>query len=307
VIADPSRAKEEAVRGPVSRQEILRDFKELIAEGRLLGAAHDPSIIDSAEFDPNVVRKKGKGTRFLIRKVPSAAKLLKLWQRFFGNRISPRALFEALSARTHGFDHRDNVLLFGKGWIMYDTEIFRAEEGVGELTLSFESVRDLTPGFIASLLAERLKVVRVEHIRLTAQQSGYASTLFRDYERLFRDLGFDQFRLSASLSVGKYYWAKEGFDFSDESEIGKRRAQLLALVKERNLPVTEAEIERLNHAYDFPAFKREVRIAAYRDAEGYYWLNRDDPSCEKVFLPLGKAFLLSGSPWEGYKTISTRR
>lgn len=304
MIADPSRAKEEPFRGPVSRQEILRDFEELIAEGKLLGAAHDPSVIDGAEFDPKVVRKKGKGTRFLIRKVPSAAKLWKLWQRFFGNRISPRALFEALSAKTHGFDHRDNVLLFGRRWIMYDTEIAREEEGVGELTLSFESVRDRARGLFASVLAERLKVVRVEHIRLTAQQSGYASTLFRYYEALFRDLGFDQFRLSASLSVGKYYWAKEGFDFSDESEIGKRKVELLALVKERELPVTEVEIERLNHAYEFAAFKRDVRIPAYRDAEGYYWLDPGDPSREKVLLPLGKAFLLSGTPWEGYKTIS---
>ena len=303
MIRDPNPAGGESLPVPVSRQEILRDFEKLIAEGKLLGAAHDPSVIDGAEFDPKVVRKKGKGTRFLIRKVPSFSRLFKLWQRFFGDRISPRALFEALSARTHGFDHRDNVLLFGRSWIMYDTEIAREEEGVGELTLSFESVRDRVLGFFASLLARRLRVVRVEHIRLTAQQSGYASTLFRYYEGLFHGLGFDQFRLSASLSVGKYYWAKEGFDFSDPSEAGRRRAELLALVKERNVPVTEAEVERLGHAYEFAAFKRDLRIPAYRDPEGYYWLDPGDASCEKVLLPLGKAFLLSGTPWEGYKTI----
>ena len=295
--------KQEPVHGFISTHEILRNFAELVAEGKILGAARDPSIIDGAEFDPKIVRKKGKGTRFLIRKIPPAAKLLRLWRRFFGNRISPRALFEALSARTHGFDHRDNVLLFGKRWIMYDTEIAREEEDVGELTLSFESVRDRALGPFASLLAERLKVVRVEHIRLTAQQSGYASTLFRHYEELFRGLAFHEFRLSASLSVGKYYWAKEGFDFSDASEAGKRKAALALLVKERNLPVAEPEIERLSHAYDFAAFRRDVRIAAYRDGEGYYWLGPGDPPCEEVFLPLGKAFLLAGTPWEGYKTI----
>jgi hypothetical protein len=51
-------------------------------------------------------------------------------------------------------------------------------------------------------------------MRVTAQRSGYASTLFRYYERFFHDLGFNQSRLNASLSVGKYYWAKEGFDFT---------------------------------------------------------------------------------------------
>jgi hypothetical protein len=302
-VIDPSRPKEESVRASVSKQEVLRDFEKLIAEGKLHGAARDPSIIDGAEFDPKVVKKKGKGTRFLIRKVPSTAKLLKLWARLFGNRISPCALFEALSARQHEFDHRDNVLLFGRGWIMYDTEIFEEEEGVGELTLSFSSVRDPALGALAFLKGARLRVVRVEHIRLAAHRSGYASTLFRHYEQLFRELGFDQFRLSAALSVGKYYWAKEGFDFSDESEIDRRKENLRALVKERDLPVAEAEIESLRHAYDFASFKRDVRTAAYRDAEGYYWLDRRDPSCEEVFLPLGKAFLLASPPWEGYKAI----
>jgi hypothetical protein len=33
------------------------------------------------------------------------------------------------------------------------------------------------------------------------RQNGYASTLFRHYERLFRDLGFNQFRLNASRSA----------------------------------------------------------------------------------------------------------
>jgi hypothetical protein len=303
VIGDQSRADEQPSRVSPSSQEILRDFEKLIEERKLFGAAHDPAIMDGAEFDQKVVKKKGKGTRFLMRKVPSRAKLLRLWARLFGNSISPCALFEALSARTHEFEHRDNVLLFGKDWIMYDAEIFEEEEGVGELTLSFASLRDPALGLLAFLKGARLKVVRIEHIRLAAQRSGYASALFRHYERLFRDLGFDQFRLSASLSVGKYYWAKEGFDFSDRSEIGKRRENLRALVKERSLTVSEAEIERLNHAYDFAGFRREVRIPVYRDAEGYYSLKADDRFREEVSLPLGKSFLLASAPWEGYKTI----
>ena len=157
---------------------------------------------------------------------------------------------------------------------------------------------------IASWKGARLKVIRIEHIHLTEQKSGYASTLFRHYEQLFRDLGLHQFRLNASLSVGRYYWAKEGFDFSDGSEIGRRKEGLRTLVKERGLAVTEIEIERLSHAYDFAGFKREVRIPVYRDAEGNYSLKGDQRFREEVSLPLGKAFLLAGPPWEGYKNIS---
>ena len=147
--------------------------------------------------------------------------------------------------------------------------------------------------------------VYIEHIHLTAQKSGYASALFRHYERFFHDLGFNQFRLSASLSVGKYYWAQEGFDFSEKTEAGRRKAELRALVTERGLPVGEVEIGRLNHAYDFARFRRELRIPVYRDAEGFYSSKADARFREEVSLPLGKAFLLCSAPWEGYKTVYT--
>ncbi len=158
---------------------------------------------------------------------------------------------------------------------------------------------------LAYLSGARLRVVYIEHIGLTAQRSGYASTLFRHYEPLFRDLGFNQFRLNASLSVGKYYWAQEGFDFSDRAEAGRRKGALRALVKERSLAVREIEIGRLNHAYDFARFRRDLRIPVYRDAEGFHALSAGDRFHEEVSLPVGKAFLLSSAPWDGYKTIYT--
>lgn len=303
--AGRGRPDEKPHRLSVSRQEILRDFEKLIGAGKLSGAARDPSIMDAGEFDPKVVRKKGKGTRFLVRKVPSRGKLVKLWARLFENAISPCALMEALSLKTEQFEHRETLLLFGRDWIMYDATIFERDESVGELTLSFDSLVDWRFGKLAFLTGERLRVVRIDHIHLTAQRSGYASALFRHYEQLFGELGFDQFQLSAALSVGKYYWAKEGFDFSDGSEIVRRKEALRALVEERTLPVTETEIEGLHHAYEIAGFRRDVRIAAYRDAEGYYALKAGDRFREETLLPLGKAFLLSGAAWEGYKDIRT--
>ena len=305
VIRDQGRADENSFRVSRSRQEVLQDFEKLIEEKKLFGADRDPAIRDGAAFDRALVKKKGKGTRFLIRKVPSRAKLLRYWTRLFEDAIAPYALFDVLSARIHEFEHRENRLLFGKGRVIYDTEIFQREESVGELTLSFASLRDPALGVLAYLSGARLRVVYIEHIRLTVQKSGYASALFRHYERLFHDLRFNQFRLSASLAVGGYYWAQEGFDFSEKSEAGRRKADLRALVKERGLPVGEIEIGPLNHAYDFARFRRELRIPIYRDAEGFYSLKADTRFCEEVALPLGKAFLLCSAPWEGYKTIYT--
>ena len=295
MIRAESRPDAKPFLSPRPREEIVRDLEKLIEERKLFGA----------ELNPTVIKKAGKGTRFLISKVPSRPKLLKLWANLFRNATSPSSLLEALSARTHEFQHRENILLFGKDRIIYDTQIFQGDEGIGELTLTFGSLADPTAGVLAYLKGARLRVVYIEHIRVTAQKSGYASTLFRHYEQLFRDLGFNQFRLSAALSVGRYYWAQEGFDFSDRSEIGRRKAELRAVVRKRSLPVREVEIGRLNHAYDFARFRRDVRIPAYRNAEGFYSLTRHEPFNEEVSLPLGKAFLLSSAKWDGYKTIYT--
>ncbi len=305
MIRDQRRADENPLRVSLARQEILLDLEKLIREGNLFGADRDPAIMDGAEFDRGVVKKKGKGTRFLIRKVPGRSRLLRRWTRLFENAISPCALFDALSARIHEFEHRERLLLFSTDRIIYDTEIFQGEESVGELTLSFASLRDPALGMLDYFSGARLRVVYIEHIHLTAQKSGYASALFRHYERFFHDLGFNQFRLSASLSVGKYYWAQEGFDFSERTEAGRRKAELRALVKERGLPVREVEIGRLNHAYDFARFRRELRIPIYRDAEGFYSSKADARFREEVSMPLGKAFLLCSAPWEGYKTVYT--
>ncbi|MGZ8851544.1 MAG: hypothetical protein ACXW3E_14620, partial [Thermoanaerobaculia bacterium] len=102
------------------------------------------------------------------------------------------------------------------------------------------------------------------------------------------------------------YWAKEGFDFADPSETGKRRAELRALVRRRHLAVDDGEIESLTHACDFAGFRRELKIPVYRDADGFCAAARDDRFSEEVSLPLGKAFLLCSTPWEGTKAIPSR-
>jgi acetoin utilization deacetylase AcuC-like enzyme len=118
-------------------------------------------------------------------------------------------------------------------------------------------------------------------------------------------MGYHQFRLKASLSVGKYYWAKEGFDCLDGSGVEKMKRRLVEMVRAKGLPVRDWEIERLNHAYDVAQFRRDLKIPIYRDREGYYALEQDSVHTEEVIHPLGKAFLLSSDPWDGYKIIYT--
>lgn len=280
---------------PLDKARLLAEFERLIGERRLFGA----------EVNPNILKKSGEGVKFLVEKPPVARKLLALWTALFGDRIPPVRLLELLAPTIHEFRHRDAIFLFGKDRVVYDTHIVHGDEQVGEMTLFFHRETERGRGPLGLFKGRTLKVVYIENISLREQSSGYASALFRHYEGLFSRLGFNRFRLKASLSVGKYYWAKEGFDCLDESGVARMREGLSALVRAKGLPVRESEIARVNHAYDVALFRRDLKIPVYRNREGYYALARDAEHTEEFLFPLGKAYLLASDPWDGYKVIFT--
>ncbi len=282
--------------GPLPRDAIAASFEALIRGGKLFGA----------ELNPNVLKKSGSGASFLVAAVPPMRRLLDRWEEFFGNRITPSDFFGLVDVKLPDFGHRDNMLLFAKDRVIYDTQILCRGEQTGGMTIHLYREFDRERGVLAALLrGVRLRIVYIEQIHLKDQSSGYASSLFRHYEKLFHDLGFNQFRLKASLSVGKYYWAKEGFDCQERTDLDRMRNELRAFVRDRNLPVKEAEIVRLNHAYDLALFRRNLKVPVYRNAEGYYAPARGGAYTEECVFPLGKAVLLCSEPWDGYKVIYT--
>ncbi len=280
---------------PLPRDRIVRGFRELLDRGLLHGA----------DLSPEVLKKTGQGKGFLPTPPPPMRRLLSDWSFLFGNRIAPEEAFRQLAFSHPEFAQRNAFLLFGKDRVIYETEIAHGPETIGELILFFRSIRDPREPVLGWILGRRMRIVYIEQIRLTETSSGYASSLFRYYEDLFRRLGFHQFRLKASLSVGKYYWAKEGFDCLDGNDLSRMREQLSEFVASRDLPVTGLEIRRLNHAYDIARFRRDLKVPVFRDERGYYSLRRDDSHVEEVSFPLGKAFLLASEPWDGYKVICT--
>jgi acetoin utilization deacetylase AcuC-like enzyme len=280
---------------PLPERDILEGFDRLIASERLFGA----------ELNPTVIKKTGKGAPFLVCPHPSHSRMHDLWHDLFANRVSPPGFLDALAPEVLGFSHEDGLLLFGKDRVLYDCQIARGGEAVGHLTLSFYREREPVFRFLPFPRRPGRRIVYIEGISLTAQSTGYASSLFRLYERLFHDLGFHRFRLKASLSVGKYYWAKEGFDCEDRKQFAEMRENLHALVRRLGLPVEEHEIRRLNHASMIASFRRDLVIPIYRNAEGYYAVARDASHAEELRFPLGKAFLLCSAPWDGFKVIYT--
>ena len=282
------------VRGTLlSERDISEGFDRLIAANRLFGA----------ELNPTIIKKSGKGALFLFRKLPSRHRMLSLWQDLFSNNLSPEALLVELAGGLHWFNRSNVLLLFGKDRVLYDCQILRVNVAIGHLTLSLYRERDRVVPFLPFPTRPGHRVVYIEGITLSAQSTGYASFLFRRYERLFHELGFHLIRLNAALSVGKYYWAKEGFDLSDRGQFQKMQDRLWALVRKLSLPVMEEEVRRLTHMSDVAAFRRDLKVPVWRDAEGYYTLEHDSTHPEKFLFPLGKAFLLCAKPWDGYKVI----
>ncbi len=281
---------------PLPKDAVAASFEALIRDRRLFGA----------ELNPSVLKKSGSGASFLVSAVPPMRRLLDRWGELFENRVSPADFLGLMDVKLPAFEHRDNMLLFARDRLIYDTQIFHRGEPTGGLTFHLYREIDRDRGALAALLRGiRLRIVYIEQITLKEQSSGYASSLFRTYERIFRDLGFNQFRLKASLSVGKYYWAKEGFDCQERDDLDRMRGELRAFVAARGLPVKEAEIVRLNHAYDFALFRRDLKVPVYRNAEGYYAAARSGGFVEERVFPLGKALLLCSQPWDGYKVIYT--
>jgi hypothetical protein len=277
----------------LSERDISEGFDRLIAANRLFGA----------ELNPTIIKKSGKGSPFLFRKPPRRHRMLSIWQDLFSNRISPEALLVELAGGLHWFNHSDVLLLFGKDRVIYDCQILRANEAIGHITLALYREQDRVVPFLPFPTRPGHRVVYIEGITLSAQSTGYASFLFRRYERLFHELGFHLVRLNAALSVGKYYWAKEGFDCSDRGQFQEMQDGLWALVRRLSLPVTEQEVRRLTHMSDVAAFRRDLKVPVWRDAEGYYTLEHDTSHPEEFLFPLGKAFLLCAKPWDAHKVI----
>ncbi|HEX9191614.1 MAG TPA: hypothetical protein VF847_05920, partial [Candidatus Deferrimicrobiaceae bacterium] len=281
--------------GPYPERDIADGFDRLIAANRLFGA----------ELNPSVLKKSGKGAPFLVRKPPLRHRMLALWRDLFEHRVAPGEFLALLSAEVHAMSHGDGHLLFGKDRLLYDCQILQGNEAVGHLTLDLYRERDRIVPFLPFPTRPGRRVVYIEGISLTRQSTGYASALFRRYERLFHDLGFHLFRLKASLSVGKYYWAKEGFDCSDREQFQEMRDRLWDLAWRLDLPVAEQEVRRLTHMSDVAVFRRDIQLPVWRDKEGYYTLERDAAHPEEFRFPLGKAFLLCSPPWDGHKVIYT--
>lgn len=153
---------------------------------------------------------------------------------------------------------------------------------IGDLTRSFERLAD--------------GGIHVHHdymsLRGRAQGGGYAAEVYRRGFALYAGLGGNKassyVSILANIDVGKYAWARQGFDFMDPGEAASYRRRLKDWLQSKGKTISDDQLNRLNHTWDF---------ALLNDG------NRYEAPTNREQVHLGKAFMLSQGSWGAKRKI----
>lgn len=129
------------------------------------------------------------------------------------------------------------------------------------------------------------------------QGGGLAARMNRQAEMAYLAMGFKKVTLNADIDIGKYAWARQGYDFKSPKAMMERKAALVHFLEtwgDLSLNVARRKVETLLgdkfHAWD---------LAALDDGREY-------DSGRKGSFSLGKAFMLSdwNGSWDAVKIIT---
>jgi GNAT superfamily N-acetyltransferase len=92
------------------------------------------------------------------------------------------------------------------------------------------------------------------HIKKSEEGKGIGKQVIKDMISFARQSGMKEVALFADIKVGRYAWAKLGFDYADKNSLDFGRRWLGEFCKKRNIPYDKAKI---NSAKDIAEFKVE--------------------------------------------------
>lgn len=195
----------------------------------------------------------------------------------------------------------------------YSTTVDTLAEGIGKVALT-GSILDPQGAHVGSF--ERLITrdgrgqVTVDHSYLQVNQEmkvGFAQEFNAQAEERYRDWGVHRITLYADISVGKYCWARQGYDWSDPDDGAKLRHQFYNFCKSQGHHVDEDTLSALAHPWDIAGYDSgdEVTIQGHPATTG-----GTDWVVDGSF-PLGKAFFLAdpqrtryaSDHWHGVKVL----
>jgi hypothetical protein len=122
--------------------------------------------------------------------------------------------------------------------------------------------------------------------------TGAARSLYKRELRMLQQAGYDHVSVHADISIGKYAWAKQGFDFKSSSAAADASKQIVQWAQMHGITIKQPNFKT---ARDVATFKvPKVKLT------GADILNGDVPNGMK--LDLGKAFMLDNKglgDWNG--------
>lgn len=122
----------------------------------------------------------------------------------------------------------------------------------------------------------------VEHHYFTVSKSrgghGFGTAFFRNSEEIYRDAGIDNITTNADIDIGKYAWARMGFDFASETTRTSRISMFYGKWSELGYK-READPPKVYYPWEMAAAK--------------------GPNGESF----GKQFMLDGDDWDGVKYL----
>jgi hypothetical protein len=152
-------------------------------------------------------------------------------------------------------------------------------------------------------------------------QTGFAAAFNAKAEEHYLKWGIDCVTTFADISIGKYVWARQGFDFERESQRHSATLKLLSYAAEKGIAIPEEDAERLGRgvpaweiAAYHPAGQPRIPVQAYKftpkdPAEARYHSDYEDYSflVDGEFT-LGRAYLLDehhkyDNSWDGIKYL----
>lgn len=128
-------------------------------------------------------------------------------------------------------------------------------------------------------------------LKSAKQGEGIAAAINKKAEEAYLDHGFTQIELNADISVGKYAWARQGYDFKHSASALAGYEMLGASMLGGGVKGKQAIGKAMNgkkHAWEIAAMDDGKKYPLPGGGEGH----------------LGKALMLHGTSWDGVKDIS---
>jgi len=206
------------------------------------------------------------------------------------------------------FDRSTLQDMYSIGLEDYSTEITKLDGDINDeygflslhVSIHDEKIFDDRPvaGFMERNFMNRDGKLTVEHSRFmvyeTYRNQGIASDISENVEKHYEKLGVHSITLSANATVGGYTWARQGYDFVDDTDRDKIRDRFKSNVRKlheigrfkESLDSLLEEIDSFEHSWEFASW----------NPSGFERKYYED------FTPVGKGLMVN-TTWGARKTL----